>query len=677
MAILRKGKCFALYLLFLFALLRISRVLANSDVVAIQDANERFDKLDTDCETDEVVDRHQMQIGEKLDRDCETEVVDRHQRQVEKLEELVRNLTELVSRLESRFSDQPLDEKVKSIVASEVEDGDVPVKKIEEKSGLYKRVRDGGERDRMGGKGASVTKYDPFWSERFQSVSAVELETSRASCINVLPFRDHEGLSKYFAVGDDQGRVFVFPRNGDVLVVFNTFADSPVTAMLSYLSVYKNESVVVTGHGNGLVLVHRVWEESNGEDWTAITMENRGRLDLDEIGENGSPVSLLEVHHVGRTRYILSVDGSGKIRVLRENGTVYGLAVPASRPLVFLKQRLLFLTETGAGSLDLRTMKVRVSECEGLNRSSVEIYVFDATERSKAYGFTSEGDMIHVLLLGDIMNFKCRVRSKRKFDMDKPLAMEAIKGYLLVVNQEKVFVYNVSSQHYTRAGGPRLLFSAYLDEIRSSFPNYRLTDLDTQKGMVMPLLASDTEKLLVLGLGDGHVRMYRSNLPIFKGESNTILWTSPVFFFILFLFGAWQFFAKKKEALISWGPDDPFNSMSISNGGAPLGSGSSDRSFTESSSRGGDAGDLRGGGAGGLRGPTRRYVSPSRYPGGSTTSFRNASADTNSSRPSSVDPNLRTTSEQLKFRGSNLESTGFQKRRESLFVTSQVVDDSS
>ncbi|XP_058222788.1 uncharacterized membrane protein At1g75140 [Rhododendron vialii] len=675
MAILRKGKCFVLYLLFLFSLLRTSRVLANSDLVAIQDANERFDKLDTDYEIDELVDRHQMQIGEKLGTDCETEVVDRHQRQVEKLEDLLRNLTELVSRLESRFSDERLDEEVKSIVAREVEDGDVPVKIFEEKSGLDKRVHRG-ERDRMGGKGASVTMYDPFWSERFQSVSAVELKASRASCINVLPFRDHEGLSKYFAVGDDRGRVFVFPRNGDVLVEFDTLADSPVTAMLSYLSVYKNESVVVTGHGNGLILVHRVWEESNGEDWTAIALENRGRLDLDEIGENGSPVSLLEVHHVGRTRYILSADGSGKIRVLRENGTVYGLAVPASRPLVFLKQRLLFLTETGAGSLDLRTMKVRESECEGLNRSSVEIYVFDATERSKAYGFTSEGDMIHVLLLGDIMNFKCRVRSKRKFGMDKPLAMEAIKGYLLVVNQEKVFVYNVSSQHYTRAGGPRLLFSADLDEIRSSFPNYRLTDLDAQKGMVMPLLASDTEKLLVLGLGDGHVRMYRSNLPIFKGESNTILWTSPVFFFILFLFGAWQFFAKKKESLISWGPDDPFNSMSISNGGAPLGSGSGDRSFTESSSRGGDAGDLRGGGAGGLRGPTRRYVSPSRYPGGSTTSFRNGSADTNSSRPS-VDPNLRTTSEQLKFRGSNLDSTGFQKRRESLFVTSQVVDDSS
>ncbi|GFY95880.1 hypothetical protein Acr_11g0001860 [Actinidia rufa] len=548
-------------------------------------------------------------------------VLNRQKNQIEKLEELVSNLSELVSRLESRLSKfgPSLDEKCnfeedvrEKVKVDVIEYGNgKSSEKIRDESGLDGKVGDG-ERGRT----VSVTKYSsPFWSERFQSVSAVELD-SDATCINVLPFRDYEGLNKYFAVGDDRGRVFVF------------FAKWGLT-----------------GHVDGSILVHRLWEVPNGEDWSSLSMESIGRFASEEIGEDGSRVTLLEVHHVGRTRYILSADLSGKIRVFRENGSVYGLAVPTSRPLAFLKQRLLFMTATGAGSLDLRTMKVRESECEGLNHSSAESYVFDATER---------------------------VRSKRRFDMEKPLAFQAIKGYLLLVNQEKVFVYNVSTQHYTRLGGPRLLFSAGLDEIRASFVNYQLMDVDAQKKMVVPLLASDGEKLLVLGLGGGHVRMYRSILPVFKGESNTMLWTSPVFFFILFLFGAWQFFAKKKEALISWGPDDPFSSTSIANG-APLVSGSGDRSFAaESSSRGGDTMDLRGGG---LRGPSRRYVSPSHYPGGSANSFRPTSTDTNS-RPSSVDPNFRAPSE-LKFRGSNLESTGFQKRRESLFANSQVVDDSS
>ncbi|KAK3038125.1 hypothetical protein RJ639_029579 [Escallonia herrerae] len=622
MAISYKGKLYALYFL-LICNTHICRVLADSD-----SANS---------------DEHDPALT----------VSSLQQIQLEKLEELVKNLTELVSRLDSRVSEiakvGPLDDKKLCV--------EEPLKKIEKRKrnndGFVEKIEDEGLENDAGDGGrvgaVSITKHSLFWSERFQFVSAVKLD-SNATCFNVFPYRDYEGLSKYFALGDDQGRVYVFSRYGDVLLEFFT-SNSPVTAMLSYMSVFKNESIVITGQGSGVILVHRVWEVSNGEDSSSLRMATVGKFAIPENGEDGSPITILEVHHVGRARYILSTDTSGKIRVFRENGTVYGLAVPTSRPLAFLKQRLLFLTETGAGSLDLRTMRIRESDCEGLNHSVVRNYVFDATERSKAYGFTSEGDLIHVFLLGDIMNFKCRIRSKKKFDMDGPLAFQAIKGYLLVVNPEKVFVYNVSSQHYVRVGGPRLLFSAGLDEIVASFLNYQALDLDAQKRGVIPLIASDREKMVILSLGNGYVGMYRSNLPISKGEFNTMLWSSPVLFFILFLFGAWHFFANKKEALTSWGPDDPFSSTSANNG-APLASSSGDRSFTDSSSRNADIMDQRGGG---LRGPTRRYASPSRYPGGSATPFRPTPADINP-RPTPVDPNFRTASE-LKYRGPNLESS--------------------
>ncbi|OMO87612.1 hypothetical protein CCACVL1_08886 [Corchorus capsularis] len=533
-----------------------------------------------------------------------------------------------------------------------------------------KSVKEVEAKDGERGRAVSVTKYSPFWSERFQFMSAVKLN-SVATCINVLPFRDFEGLSKYVAVGDERGRVYVFLRNGDVVTEFHTKLESPIMAMVSYMSTYKNESVVVTGHQNGMILVHRIYEGLNGEESGSPVMETVGKFVPAESGEDGLPITTLEVHHVGRMRYILSADLSGKIRVFREDGTLYGSAMPTSRPLLFLKQRLLFLTETGAGSLDLRNMKIKESDCEGLNHSLARTYVFDPTERSKAYGFTSDGDLIHVLLLGDVMNFKCRVRSKKKLEMHEPLAFQAIKGYLLIVDPEKVFVYNVSTQHYVRVGAPRFLFSAGLDEIRSSFLIYQMMDTSNEKTQAIPLIASDREKLVVLGLGGEYVGMYRSNLPVSKGESSTMLWTSPVLFFILFLFGAWQFFAKKKEALTSWGPDDPFISSTTATNGAPLGSSTADRSLLDSSSRGADIADLR---SSGLRG--RRYPSPSRYPGGgATSSFRPNSADP-SSRPAPVDPNYRAAPE-LKYRGSALESSGFPKRRESLFVNSQVVDDNS
>ncbi|KAL5558074.1 hypothetical protein UlMin_034285 [Ulmus minor] len=667
MANFLKGKLFWLYFVFLLAYPPFSRVLvAGSNSVSIQNEHENDSFLET-------------RVGIAAD-------LNQQQVLIEKLDEIVRNLSEIVTRLESKLSEPSkggfIDEKIALETLKsglqEKEKTDQRKRKLEQRrsgNDVEEEISDGKIRDGDRARAVSVTKYSPFWSERFQFVSAVKLD-SLATCINVLPFRDYEGLIKYVAVGDERGSVYVFSRNGDVLVQYHTLSESPITAMVSYMSVYKNETFVVTGHKNGALLMHRIWEGSTGEDWSLLFMENISKFNSSNNGEDGFSITILEVHHAGRMRYILATDASGKIWVFRENGTVHGSAMPASKPLAFLKQRLLFLTESGAGSLDLRSMKVRESECEGLNHSLTRNYVFDATERSKAYGFTSEGELIHVLLLGDIMNFKCRVRSKRKFEMDEPLAFQAIKGYLLVVSEEKVFVYNVSTQHYVRLGAPRIIFSAGLDEIRSSFLNYQtMDDLDAEKRDAIPVIASDREKFVVLGLGGGYVGMYRSNLPVHKGEFNSMFWTSPVLFFVLFLFGAWHFFSKKKEALTSWGPDDPFSSTTATtrSTGAPLGSTTTgDRSFMDSSSRNADMMDLRGGG---LRGQPRRYASPPRYPGGATGSFRPASADHNS-RTASVDPNFRATSE-LKFRGSALESSGFPKRREPLFGNSQGGDDSN
>lgn len=633
-----KGKCFCIYLLLIFHFSCIS----NTTSTDTDDPSNLADPT-------EIVNVLNQQIS-----------------QLGKLEELVKNLTDLVTRLESRVLESSTE--IRSFDDKFVHEETVTSdpKKIDENGFVDEgSVRDDIRVDRLGA--VSVTKHSLFWSERFQFVSAVKLDT-KATCLNVLPFKDLEGLSKYITVGDDLGNFYVFTRYGEVMLQFNTLTNSPITAMLSYISVFRNESIVVTGHGNGVILVHRVWEIPNGDESNLLERETIHKLDQ----ELGSAITILEIHHVGRTRFVVSIDIGGTIKVFKEGGYVIGTIVPKSRPLAFLKQKLLFLTETGAGSLDLRTMKLREAPCEGFNGSYALNYVFDASDRGKAYGFTSGGELVHLLIYGDSMNFKCRVRSKKKFDVDRgPLAFEAIKGYFLIVSQEKVFVYNVSSQLYVRAGLPRLVFSAGLDEIVASFLNYRaLGRMDAKKDEVIPLIASDHDKLVILSLGSGYIGMYRSNLPVTKGEFNTMLWSTPVLFFILFLFVAWHFFANKKEALTSWGPDDPFTQ------GAPPGSG--ERSFGDPTSRNHDIMDLRGGGGGGgngggIRGPPRRYGSPTRYVGGpAANSFRPTSID-NNSRPASVEPDFR--GSELKYRGSNIESSGFGKRREGLFVNSQVVDD--
>ncbi|KAH7668775.1 WD40-repeat-containing domain-containing protein [Dioscorea alata] len=555
-------------------------------------------------------------------------LLDRYDAQLRRLESLVDSLSHAVARLESSLASP------------------APIRQHEMPS--------------PAATGVAVTKLKPAWSDRFQFSAAARLE-SDPTCAAVLPYEDPEGISKYFAVGDSHGRVYVFSSSGDVLMELPSPSDSPVTAMLSYLSSRRNDSLLFAGHADGSLVGHRLSETIGaGDEWPSLSVGNTRPFVRAAARELDSPPVLgLELHQAGRARYVLASDAGGRIRVFTENGTLYGTAIASSRPLAFAKHRLLFLTETGAGSLDLRSMVIREVDCEGLNGTLASAYSFDVLERAKAYGFTSGGDLIHVVLLGDVANLKCRVRAIRKAEVQGPVCIQAIRGYLLAVSQDNVFVYNVSSQYYGRAGAPRPLFSVTIQEVKSLFLNSDSVQ-DGSFVEIKPLIAADREKLVVLGLGGGYIGIYRSNFPVFKAESNAVVWSAPSLLFLLFLIGIWQFYVKKKDSL-GWVPEDSFNTTGVGSSSGLLSTGATDRAFGDAS-RPAELRDLRGGT---LRGPSRRYVSPpSRYPGGSGIPYR----------PASADPGFRGPSE-LKYRAQSIEPSGFAKRREPLFPAAQVSED--
>uniref|UniRef100_A0ACD6ABM4 Uncharacterized protein n=1 Tax=Avena sativa TaxID=4498 RepID=A0ACD6ABM4_AVESA len=552
--------------------------------------------------------------------------------------------------------------------------------------------------DRRAPQGVAVTKRRPVWSERFNFVAAVRLgDGAHAAAQAALPFEDADGLTKYFAVGDSRGRVFVFSAAGDALLELGVpgapDGESPVTALLAYLSPRRTDCLLFAGHADGSIAAHRLTESSpHGDDWLTLAVASSRLL---VRGLDGSPVLHLEAHHAGRSRYVLSCDAGRRIRVFTENGTLYGTAIASSTPLAFVKHRLLFLTNAGAASLDLRSMSVRETPCEGLaealNGSLPKAYSFDPSERFKAYGFTDAGDLVHVLLLGDVANLKCRVRAVKKAEVDSPVAIQTIKGYLLVASQEKIMVYNTSSQYYGRVGAPRPLFNTAIRDIKSMFAGASAVQTATPAGK--PLIAADREKLVILGLGDGYIGIYRSNFPVYKPESNAVVWSGPALLFLLFLIGIWQVYVKKKDSL-GWTPEETFNTSVSAPTGSILNHPGSERAFADSTTRAADRSyadgatrtgdrsyvdattrstdrgyadasrgvDLRGGA---LRSAPRRYVSPTRYAGAAGIPYR----------PVSAEPGLRATPE-LKYRGPGMEPPGFPKKRDALFLNNQaVVDD--
>ncbi|KAL6861639.1 hypothetical protein ACP4OV_017339 [Aristida adscensionis] len=606
---------------------------------------------------------------------AEAALLERHAAQLRRLEELAESLARSVEAIESalaRSAEAPPGESASASAAA---------------------VAVG---DRRAPQGLAVTKRRPVWSERFQFAAAVRLgDGAHAAAAAALPYEDADGLTKYFAVGDSRGRVFVFSAAGDALLELEAGAsgEPQVTALLAYLSPRRTDCLLFAGHADGSIAAHRLIESSpHGDDWLTLAAASSRLL---VRGLDAAPVIHLEAHHAGRARYVLSCDAGGRIRVFTENGTLYGTAIASSTPLAFVKQRLLFLTEAGAASLDLRSMSVRETPCEGLNEalngSRVKAYSFDPSERFKAYGFTEAGDLVHVLLLGDVASLKCRVRAFKKSEIDNPVAIQTVKGYLLVASQDKILVYNTSSQYYGRVGAPRPLFATTIKDMKSVFAGSggALSTEPTGK----PVIAADREKLVILGLGDGYIAIYRSNFPVYRPESNAVVWSGPALLFLLFLIGIWQVYVKKKDSL-GFTPDETFNTSVTAPTGSLLNHATSDRAFADSTTRTGDRGyvdgtarasdrsyadataratdrgfadtaravDLRGGA---LRSAPRRYVSPTRYAGTAGIQYR----------PASAEPGLRATPE-LKYRGPGMEPPGFPKKRDALFSNSQaVVDD--
>ncbi|XP_051123373.1 uncharacterized membrane protein At1g75140-like [Andrographis paniculata] len=448
-----------------------------------------------------------------------------HLRRMEVLVESIRNLTHDVARLESKFI--PYLSNSDAIPSSRGE--------FRALAGIN------------GGETPSGGLRRPIWSEWFQFVAAVKLSTN-PNCMNLLPFRDSEGLNRYFAVGDDHGSLYVFCRTGDVAMQLNSTpnseSNSPVTSMVSYLSIHKNETMLISGHENGVITKHRIYE---GEESTTLVVDKIRKFRT--IGLEGSSIKMLKVHYIGQRRYILAVNDRGKIIVFNEDGSLHGVVSPKKCPIVFLKQRLLFLTETGAGSLDLRTMKLKELDCDGANGTVAVRYVFDIADRTNAYGFTSDGEFIHTVLFGDATSFKCRFRFKTRLGVDKPLDLVAIRGYVMTVDEDEVYVYNVSTQPYVRIGMVRFLLSARLDEIAPSFFNREVVG----KRGTRPLIVSDYEKDVVVSFRNGYIAIYRSKLPVIEYEFNSVWWTVPVLFFTVFIFVAWHYLANNGDPLTSFG----------------------------------------------------------------------------------------------------------------------------
>eukprot|EP00271_Cylindrocystis_brebissonii_P018243 TRINITY_DN5087_c0_g3_i2.p1 TRINITY_DN5087_c0_g3~~TRINITY_DN5087_c0_g3_i2.p1 ORF type:complete len:908 (+),score=147.82 TRINITY_DN5087_c0_g3_i2:455-3178(+) len=444
------------------------------------------------------------------------------------------------------------------------------------------------------------------WDERFDLLAAVSV-AAEVSALQTLPPESPDGISRYVLVGDGDGKLHVFRPRGDLILTYQTASTAAVTSILP-IAIRRNDTWLVTGHADGAVLVQQLsdptavtdgaaretgrvtitflralvpsvsayggdqaederqesqrkrikelegqdssFDDPNGEELGAV-VEQHPFASLHSGPSAGPPITTLELYRSGNSRYILVADVAGRIRVFRSNGSLYGESYSAHRPLAFLRtpssQRLLFLTETGAASLDLKSMQVRTSECIGMNGSTVGAYGFDSSGRSKAYGVTTDGELLHVALTGDTFDFDCHVRQRELLGTEKGGAAPcALKGYVLMASLGSLDVWNVTTKMGLFSSSPtsstvRPVTSLSLDEFGASFSK------GLQEPRLWPLMTCNRERLVVLAFSEGVVGIFSSTMPVPKAPPlNVRTWSSPIVIALVIIIGAWQFLANRK-----------------------------------------------------------------------------------------------------------------------------------
>jgi len=428
----------------------------------------------------------------------------------------------------------------------------------------------------------TVAKFRAGWFDHMALQSAVKVD-SEVSALLVLPQDGGEGLARYIAIGDVEGKVYIFRPQGELIIEFHSGIFSPVTALSAYV-IRRNETMLMTGHQDGSITSHKIGEQIHLDSQlpddlfvltvvhkvTASLARHSGASATRREGEDGDaaeasqlvevdaalgPVAFIESFRAAQMRFIVAVNHQGEMTVLKENGTLHGTARTGAR-VVRLRAGgayAVYVTENGVGALDLLTLHATHDPCKHMNETRLVSASFDSVMGSKVYALTSEGEIL-TLFLGGERKTECSVRSRRAAGVAPPGALAPIKGYLLAATSQEVWAFNTTGS--TRSG-PRYVLQDDLDKVGQSFghtPSLVCSEFP-------PMLAYNKQRQVVVSLCNGLVGIFESHLPITTPPQwNPKLWSQPLFIGAIVLVAMWQFYSQKRKGG-GGGMDDPAEIM--------------------------------------------------------------------------------------------------------------------
>ena len=456
------------------------------------------------------------------------------------------------------------------------------------------------------GDARAVAKRRDVWPEHLRLFAATRLDAD-PTAVAMMPQRGEDDFPRYFVAGYAIGRVHVLRPDGDLAVLSDSATGSAVTSVTCALA-RKNETVIVSGHADGSVAFHRVFEtDPSSADRDAVVVDDlhaliatvhvtrtvadaravdatgvpspkraagstatpRGEDDVlatrgvaqpqgarakdEDANADADPttarVVALASYRVQNRRYFAAADATGKVVLFVDSGErVYAVLDTLDGPVVAFKpstRRINWLTANGAGGVDPSTFEVRWAACAHLNGTTLASAAFDVIASSKFYAVSGDGEVITGFANPDAPRVACATRNRRTLRLPPGSTVATIKGYAFVATGYDVAVFNVTS---SGRKPPRDVTSAAASRLVDATGFGAGTDVDDAEDARGPALVATNGRgrFVAVGLPGGIVATYESELPVFRPERvDAKLWSQPLFVAAMGIIALWQFYRQR------------------------------------------------------------------------------------------------------------------------------------
>jgi len=411
----------------------------------------------------------------------------------------------------------------------------------------------------------TIAKYKVGFFDHLRLMSAVKVDTE-TSAVMLMPQDGGMGTSRYLALGDNEGKVYIFRPQGELMIEFPSGSYSPVTALSAYV-VRRNETVLLVGHEDGSAHFHRIEEHVQMESLMPEDMytlmqthvatvslvkhapASGGRESQELVGvdDDTGAVVFMEAYRWSQRRFVVLTNAQNELTVYKENGTLHGTAQSPSS-IVQLKSgsaMTIFITENGVGSLDLNTMVVEANECQGLNGSTIVTAAFDSFVSSRAYALTTEGELLTLTLVGD-RRTDCFIKTRKSAGLMPPASLASLKGYLIASTSTELWVFNVTGNSRS---GPRFVLQDSLDNVAAAFGHN-----PSECPLLIPKVLANRHRQVVASFCNGLIGAFESHLPVQRPQDwNPKLWSQPLFIGAIVVVAMYQFYNQRRRT--SFGGD--------------------------------------------------------------------------------------------------------------------------